>query len=204
MSAAETGHQPTEPMHERILQHAARLFREKGYTGATTNELAQKLGLKKASLYHHIEKKEDLLYEICLDCLMAINHAVSHALRDVEAPAERLRLLILTHVEEALKRQDEFVTALVDLRHLAPERLEHVMYHHDTYQALVRRTLQAAQQAGVVRRDVSVKMLTLMLLNLLNWTAFWYRADQEMSPDVLGALLLDQFLHGALAPPVVA
>lgn len=203
MPSVEPDPQPTEPMRDRILQHAANLFREKGYAGSTTNEIAKKLGLKKASLYHHIEKKEDLLYEICLDCLMSISHAVTHALRGVTEPDKRLRLLILTHTQVALARQDQFVTALIDRHHLSPQREEHVMYHHNAYQTLVRRTIKAAQEAGMVRSDVSDHMLTLMLLNLLNWTAFWYRPDGNMSSDALGELLLEQFLHGAVAPPAV-
>jgi AcrR family transcriptional regulator len=200
MSFPESHRPPTEPQRERILQAAAKLFREKGYVGATTSELAHLIGLKKASLYHHFKKKEDLLYEICLDCLMTIHHEVSHALRASTEPAERLRILIQTHTQVALAWQDAFVTALIDRRFLAEERWTHVLYHHDAYQALVQRIIHDAKEAGVVRADVSDQMLTLMLLNLLNWTAFWYSPGGNLVPDALGALLLEQFLHGAGAP----
>ncbi len=43
---------------------AAKLFWTKGYASTTTREIAEVLGVRKASLYHHISCKEDLLFEI--------------------------------------------------------------------------------------------------------------------------------------------
>jgi TetR/AcrR family transcriptional regulator, cholesterol catabolism regulator len=57
---------------ERVLSEAARLFREQGYAAATTRELARRLGINKASLYYHVAKKEDLLYQICMVAMARI------------------------------------------------------------------------------------------------------------------------------------
>ena len=48
--------------HE-LTREAARLFAEKGYHGTSIGDLAQALGVQKASVYHHIESKQDLLWE---------------------------------------------------------------------------------------------------------------------------------------------
>jgi AcrR family transcriptional regulator len=45
---------------------ATKLFSEKGYKGASLQEIAQEVGIQKASLYHYIPSKEELLCEIFL------------------------------------------------------------------------------------------------------------------------------------------
>jgi AcrR family transcriptional regulator len=45
---------------EQILDHAAALFRAKGYAGASIDEIATACGITKGSLYHHFDGKEAL------------------------------------------------------------------------------------------------------------------------------------------------
>src|SRR3954467_11240421 len=48
---------------EELTRTAARLFADRGYHGTSLADLAEALGIQKASLYHHIDSKEDLLWE---------------------------------------------------------------------------------------------------------------------------------------------
>ena len=50
--------------HRAILETAARVICEKGYEGASIQDIAEACGLTKAGLYHHIRSKEHLLLEI--------------------------------------------------------------------------------------------------------------------------------------------
>ena len=51
---------------EELTRIAARLFAEQGYQGTSLADLAEALGVQKPSLYHHIDSKEDLLWEVAL------------------------------------------------------------------------------------------------------------------------------------------
>src|SRR5262245_18247616 len=116
---------------ERLVVAAARLFREKGYAASTTRDLALEQGILKASLYHHIRSKEDLLYAISLESLRRITEAVA----DVAAGdgPDRLRATIETHIETALRDRDLHTTMLVELRSLSPERRAKVRDARDAY-----------------------------------------------------------------------
>ena len=48
-------------VRDRLLETAARLFYEKGYTATGINEVIKQAGICKASFYHHFKTKEDLL-----------------------------------------------------------------------------------------------------------------------------------------------
>lgn len=185
----------------RLLITAAALFREKGYANSTTRELATRLGIQKASLYHHIAKKEDLLYALCVDSLRRIHSEGEQAIAAHVAPLERLRALIHAHLRAALTDQDKHATMLIELRELSKERYAEVLQLRDRYEALVRQTIADAQAAGVLRQDPPAKYQTLALLNQLNWTIFWFRPGGELTPDQLGEMLATLFLEGAQIRP---
>ncbi|MBA3824097.1 MAG: TetR/AcrR family transcriptional regulator [Ktedonobacterales bacterium] len=185
---------------EKLLRVAARLFRQHGYAATSTQQLATELGLQKGSLYHHIEKKEELLYLICMDALMHIQLAVEKAIEPISDPGDRLRTLIRAHTCTALDDQDKFATALLDNRELSDENKSTIMELHDYYEGVVQEVIRACQEAGIVRRDTAPRQLTLFLLSMMNFTAFWYRPDGKLTPDDLADQFIQQFLQGAGVP----
>jgi AcrR family transcriptional regulator len=54
---------------EEIVAEATRLFAERGYEGTSMGDLAERVGLRKASLFHHFESK-DVLYAAVLAALL--------------------------------------------------------------------------------------------------------------------------------------
>ena len=47
-----------------ILDAAAQVFRKKGFHGASMADIADSVNLQKASLYHHVSSKQDILLEL--------------------------------------------------------------------------------------------------------------------------------------------
>src|SRR3954463_1114691 len=81
-----------------ILKSAAIAFRRLGYHGATVEQIAAALHMKKGNLYYYYRNKEEILlacHQYSLDRLLAL-------LEDVEQsdapPAEKLRRLIVSFV----------------------------------------------------------------------------------------------------------
>lgn len=185
----------------RLLSVAASLFRRRGYAGATTRELAGLLGMQSASLYHHMGRKEDLLYQLSTDALTRIKTDVEGAMAMAATPLERLRVLIRTHVATALADQDKHATMLIELRALSADRRSEVLALRDGYERLVRRTIEDAQTDGAVRDDLRPKDLAVALLSMLNWSIFWFRPTGELTAATLAEMLSTVFLEGALAAP---
>jgi AcrR family transcriptional regulator len=188
-----------EPMRARLIATGASLFQQKGFDGATTRELAGLLGLKKASLYHYVQNKQDLLYAICLASIESISSEVSEAIEKAP-PEERLRHAIRAHIEAAVRDQDMHAVMLVELRSLDPELQSKVKDLRSGYEQQIRNLLREEQEAGRIQRDVDSKYLLLMLLNLLNWTIFWYKSTGPLQARQFADLLTELFLNGAKAP----
>jgi TetR/AcrR family transcriptional regulator, cholesterol catabolism regulator len=190
---------PQQSTSERLLETAAALFSKKGYAASSTRKIAGILGIQKASLYHHIENKEDLLYAICKSSLEQIRSDVATALEKVADPLERTRTLVRAHVENLIRDQDKHAAAVSEMRALSGSRLAEVIHLRDQYEELVRSVLQDAQQAGALRGDIPAKYLCLALLGLLNRVEVWYRHDGDLSPVQLEEVFETIFLAGAAA-----
>lgn len=188
-----------EPISTRLLDSAAALFAKKGYASTSTREIAADVGIQKASLYYHIETKEDLLYEICKSSLKQIRSDVEAALQGASNPLERTGILIRTHIESMLRDQDRHSAALTEMFALSRERLDEVTALRDAYESLVRSVLDEAQTTGALREDVPVKYLCLALLGLLNRVLVWFRPNGPLSPDQIGVLFATIYLTGAAA-----
>ncbi|HEY4099202.1 MAG TPA: TetR/AcrR family transcriptional regulator [Baekduia sp.] len=189
-----------EPTADRLLALAARQFRVKGFHASTTRELSAALGIEKSSLYYHVSSKDDLLYRICVESLNRIQASVEEALADVDGPLERVDAMMSGHIAAMLEDRDLHATMLVELRALAGEQRDEVVGMRDRYEAIVRDTVAQAQEAGVLTAVFTTHELTLALLNLLNWTIFWYSPDGVDGADRIDELFRTVFLQGAVVP----
>jgi AcrR family transcriptional regulator len=184
---------------DRLLAGAADLFRRKGYAATTTRELSALLGIQNASLYYHMEKKEDLLFKLCVSTLEDVAKVFKSCLAETSDPIEQLKLIMLRYTTIALQDRDRHATMLIEIRALSDERRKQVVQLRDKNVALVRRTISAAQKAGQLRPDIKPKYLALALFNLLNWSIFWYRPDGELTPETIATMMSSIYLEGAAA-----
>jgi AcrR family transcriptional regulator len=190
---------------DRLLDAAAAPFSKKGYAATSTREMAEILGIRKASLYYHIENKEGLLYAICKSSLERIRSDVAGALQKVKSgdPLERIRALIRAHLENLVHCQVAHSVAVGEMRALSGARLQEVIALRDAYEDLVRSVLADGCKAGVLRADIGVKYLRLILLGLLNRVELWYRSSGPLSPGQLALVFETIFVTGAQATSLV-
>jgi AcrR family transcriptional regulator len=149
-------------------------------------------------MYHHVRTKGDLLYTLCTESLSTITEAVGEAIARESDPVAQLRVLITTHLVTSLADQDKHATMLMELRSLPEERREVVTAMRDRYEDMIEEVVGAGQVAGLLRDDVPVRLLTLALLNLLNWTIFWFRPAGGRGVDEIATAFASIYLDGVV------
>jgi len=182
---------------ERVIRGAAELFARQGYESTSTRNLATLLGIEKATLYYHLESKEDLLYAICKASIEQLTADVNAAVEGMEDPLQKLEVWIQAHLIHLLRRQTQHATALAEARALSGERLAEVVEMRKTYQKRVRSLIEAGQRSGHLRTDVAAKYLGLILEGLLDRTLVWYRKNGDLSPEVFSKTFCTLFILGA-------
>src|SRR5215831_1793546 len=103
----------------RIIEAAARVFAERGFHGATTQDIANVLGIKQASLYYYFTSKEAALELVCLKGVEGFFGAAKAIAARPESAGKRLSSLINSHLSPLVDRSD-FVKVFLNERQYLP------------------------------------------------------------------------------------
>jgi AcrR family transcriptional regulator len=186
--------------HDRVLTVAARLFRKYGYEGTSTREIAAELGIRKASLYHYMARKQDLLYQICIETLDANLRRLKASAELPGTARDRLERVIRKHVELTLSDIDKNATALAEMRALTGKQHEDVISLRDAYEEVIRNILRTGQATGEIRSDIDEHYLALTIFSVTNWTIVWFRPGGRLTSREWADTVLAVFLDGASGP----
>jgi AcrR family transcriptional regulator len=109
----------------QIIEAAARVFAERGFHGATTQDIANVLGIRQASLYYYFSSKEAALALVCLKGVEGFFEAAKAIASSGGTAQERLSLLINSHLSPLLDRGDFVKVFLNERQHLPAESRPH-------------------------------------------------------------------------------
>ena len=165
--------------HDRLTVAAARMFAERGYHGTSINDLAAALGIKKSSLYAHINRKADLLADIALTGAAAF-HAALDGLPAGAAPGERLELALRAHRAVVQSQPDMATVWLQEWRCLSGEPRAIFLRERHRYEQRIRDLFQAAVESGELRRDLDLDDATLIFLSVASWACTWLMPETDV------------------------
>src|SRR5438477_5811474 len=113
---------PHAPARIEILKCAAAAFRKMGYHGATVEQIAAALQMKKGNLYYYFRNKEDILFACHEYSHDRLQELLDQVVRSTAPADEKLRRLIISTVHVIL---DELhgTALLLDLHALSPSHL---------------------------------------------------------------------------------
>ncbi len=183
---------------EELLRIATHLFREKGYHNTSMQDLANALDIQKASLYHYIESKEELLLRILDYGGRLLRDRVEEVQATNLPPAEKLRLALENHAINIMENIDLFSVFLNEYRNLSPPRRQQILEVRRQYEQAMMEILEEGIASGDFR-PVDVGMTVKGLLGMLNWTHQWFSPNGPLSPQEIAATLVDLALYGVMA-----
>ena len=192
---------------ERILEEAANLFCEKGFYAATTRELASRLNIQQASLYHHMSNKEELLNRICREVMNSFLVDLPSALQragpaTAAASCNRISAFIDAHLQVMLRNPRRTLVMVTEFRALSRPHFAEISQNYKEYSRLLHSELKSAQAAGSLRTDISAAAIRLALLNVLNWTPRWFKPSGALSGKELSSIYERVFWEGVVSTTV--
>ena len=180
---------------QEIRQHAQRMFRWRGYVATSMRDLAKEVKIKPASLYNHLESKEDLLRQICFEMAEEFFKNYAKATRGTQDLAEKLVNAAKAHVELVTRRTDESVIFQREWRHLSPDLRKQFVERRDEYERNFQNIIEEGEEMGVFKVD-DTHFYCRTLLSALNGVYEWYKPDGDLSPDQIGERIADLYLRG--------
>lgn len=175
-----------------LTRAAARLFAQKGYHGTSIGDIAEALGVQKASLYHHIESKQDLLAETMREGAEAF-HAALDAVPERVPATERIRLALRAHLRVVAEQLDVATVFVQEWRYLEGERRDEFVAERRRYEERIRALFREGVERSELRSDLDEAAAARLFLSVGNWAYTWLQPGRDTDPlaDRFFALFVD-------------
>lgn len=180
-----------------ILDAAAQVFRQKGFHGASMSDIAEALNVQKASLYHHVASKQEILLAVLERALgMLTDHIASIASQSIPAD-EKLRLMIRGYLGVLADHAD--LTSVLLFEHRSLDKKSHTRHvpQRDKFEGLWRDVLNEGVRENIFALN-DVGLTARALMGALNWTLTWYRPNGDKSIEQIADDYSDFVLKGML------
>jgi AcrR family transcriptional regulator len=180
-----------------ILRAAGREFRTRGFAETGMRDIARATELSPANLYNYFQGKHDILF-FCQDSALDRMIAALEKARLVKASAaERLHLVIVSHLRCLLDEVEGSAAHLLTSA-LSPRQQRYLVAKRDRYELGIRKLIASGMRTGEFMPG-DAPLVARAMLGALNWSVQWFRADGQMTTEEIAEKLADYLIRGLVA-----
>ncbi len=182
-----------------ICRVAARVFYEKGYDGASMQDIAEAVGLTKAGLYHHVSSKDMLLFEIMNYGMDILEESVLAKVKDIADPREKLRQTIIGHIDLVARARDMEITVILhENRSLKGSLRQKINARKRAYIDYLEDLIRRVQEQSGMPAQLSPHIAAFAVLGMINWLYQWYHLEGPVKEEEISSAYVDFFFRGLL------
>lgn len=182
-------------MKESIRQAAIGLFYRKGYFATTTSDIAEAVGIRKSTIYHHFENKEDLLFDVLQSTMVALRENLDATLASTVGAERRVADAIRSHISFHIDHQREVFIADSELRGLTEPNRSKIIADRDEYERVFSEIIADAVRDGMFA-ETDVKVAAYGVLTLCTSVANWFKPGGRLSKDEVAEVYCQLILCG--------
>ncbi len=185
-----------EARRREVLAAAVAVFSERGYRASAMSDVAAAVGMGKASLYHYVGSKEEILVELYEEVLRE-NVIAARRIADSDRSAlEALRELLADRVAYTCRNRDLLRVFFEEEAELPPRHQARLLASRREYEQTLQDLLARGVEAGELTLPTTPTIFANTALGAANWTYKWFRPDGPLTPEQLGAQIADILLAG--------
>ncbi|MFZ5945129.1 MAG: TetR/AcrR family transcriptional regulator [Bacillota bacterium] len=189
-----------KPKRQLILEAAFEVFSAKGFHAAKVEEIAEKAGVGKGTIYEYFKSKSDVFQEMYKWYVEEYFTDLESGLQDAERPVERLYNIVKNHII--------FLSRFKNLAgKLLSESSSHIDLGNDfknlmikTYKekmSKVKFIIEEGIRKGYFRSDLDTDLCTMYFFSSLGGISHsMFLFNVEMSPDEVAGKVIDLLLNG--------
>lgn len=156
-----------------ILDAAQEVFLEKGFYGATVNDIAERALVSKFTIYQYFGGKDSILNEILARGYSILTRVVEKHIKGIKGPQKRLFALIHAELEFFEKRKDFFGMLLVEKLDFESEVKNDILPSYQEHLSFIEKELRAGVKQGAIRRvdaeDAACMVFATMRAFAIRW-----------------------------------
>lgn len=155
----------------RIVEQAAPLFNQRGYTGASVSDIMAATGLEKGGIYRHFESKEQLALEAFDHAVDLMTRRFAAAIREHAGAPDRLRAIVrvlqAVATEPPVEGGCPVVNTAVDADDGNPALRARAREAMDRLLDMVRRTTERGIERGELSGDLDPDAFATVLISTI-------------------------------------
>jgi AcrR family transcriptional regulator len=183
-----------------ILAAAADLFRQRGYRATTLDEIAQRTGVSKPTLYSYFRSKEELLAAIFHRAMSLFERDLSAIRTSGDDPVTQLRRVIRFHVGAVIAERSFLAVFFSEEANLPADLGRAIRRRKARYDRTVRAIVESGVRSGSLR-VADPRLLVFAMLGMANWVYQWYDPGGRWDADAVATSFIVLLEHGYVATP---
>lgn len=180
-----------------VIDKAATVFAEKGYYGASLKDIADRLSMHQASLYHYFSDKEAALAIVCLVGVAGFVTNLTHISETNCSAAEKVSLAVRSHLAPLRDRADHMRVFLSQRKFLSGENCLRIRQMADAYEVLIERIFLEGVANGEMRADLNCRLASLTMIGLCNSAVEWYGREPGLDIDQVAKAFSNCLIGGS-------
>lgn len=164
-----------------LIEGAAEVFARSGYHGCSMRDIAERIGIRQSSIYHHFRSKDEILGAIC-------TYGGDTFLRNIKAiragagtPRAKLEAVISAHITPYVLRQHYAYSFVFMRQHLTGKAKATVSRLAHAYEQELEGLLHDGVKSGELDAEMDVRMAAFALLGMCNSVSFWAGREPGIS-----------------------
>ena len=178
-----------------ILQKAALMFREKGFSATSMRDLAETVGIEAASLYNHIQSKSEILQDITFRMAEDCNAHLDSLENNGMSSTKKIESLIRFHVQMMINHFEDYYVMVNEWIHLSEPYLTNFSVQRRNYVQKMERIIQQGIDNQEMK-PVIPYVAVLTILSSVRGLEFWHRSRQRITPTEMEDNMVNHLING--------
>jgi len=180
---------------EAIVVAAAALYASLGFHGASVADIAKRCKTSKSLIYHYYGSKEEILFDVMITHVRALDEAAREVTASADAPKRKLHEITHRFMALYVGASDRHKVLLNDLDNLPKARRAEIVATQRGLIDLVRRLLVEIEPQLKKKSGASFAA-AMLYFGMINWTHTWFDPKGPVSAAALADMTVDLTLGG--------
>ena len=178
-----------------ILEEAAKLFKAKGFGGTSMRDLGAQVGMEAASMYNHINSKDEILEIICFHVSDTYISQLAQIEQTQASYVDKIKALIHLHIRLMIEDGAAVSVANNDWKYLTAGKLEAFKDARKSYEKGFAALIEQGTAAGELQ-PVNTSVALFTILSAVRWVELWYRPGRGITAEELEENIMTLLLNG--------
>ncbi|MBR9846470.1 MAG: TetR/AcrR family transcriptional regulator [Algicola sp.] len=183
-----------ETRKDEIINTAAKLFKEKGYSAVTMRDLATAMGIKAASLYNHINSKQDILKTIIISIAEEFTTGMHSIINSEASSISKLKRVVKLHVNITSKNTNGMASLNNDWMHLE-DQLNYYLQLRNDYENDVLNIIKEGVSSSEIKNN-NPEIIMFSMLTTLRSLYLWIPKKEDLNANDLAENLSEVLIEG--------